>query len=89
MGEELLDDEEEAPRWRSELRCWQPGGMWRIGVAVLIAFAGPDGVPARDTLVEDGLVGDTDPPLLERCDDESPPSLVGETEDAVDDGMTT
>ncbi len=45
------------------------------------------GVPAREAAAEDGLVGEMDPPLWERCE-EGPPSLVGETDvAALDDGM--
>lgn len=44
------------------------------------------GVPAREAAAEDGLVGDTDPAVLERCEEKPPPSLVGEGE-AVDDGI--
>lgn len=45
----------------------------------------PTGVPAREAAAEEGLVGETDPPVLERWN-EKPPSLVGEGE-AVDDGI--
>ena len=43
------------------------------------------GVPAREAAAEEGLVGDTEPPL-ERCEEVQPPSLTGE--ELVDAGMT-
>lgn len=61
--------------------------MWRVGVAELADLEGAvgasRGVPAREAAAEEGLVGETEPPL-ERCD-EFQPSLVGEV--AVEDGM--
>ncbi len=68
----------------------QPGGMCRIGCATLVV--GLDevaeeafGVPARDAAAEEGLVGETEPPL-ERWEELQPlPSLVGE--EVVEDGI--
>lgn len=42
------------------------------------------GVPAREAEAEDGLVGETEPPL-ERWEEFQPPTLVGD--ELVDDGM--
>lgn len=88
--EDAAEDLECTPRWRSEPRWEQPGGMCRISCATLVV--GLDevaeeafGVPARDAAAEEGLVGETEPPL-ERWEELQPlPSLVGE--EVVEDGI--
>lgn len=71
----------------SELRWWHPAGIARTCVSVPEPIDESDGVPARDALADDGLVGETDPVLLERCDEAMWPSLVDDAEEALDDGM--
>lgn len=63
----MTEDLEAEESWRRVLRCEQPGGICRMGRAEVVGLEEEEvvarGVPAREAAAEEGLVGETEPPL--------------------------